>query len=385
MKKNLFNKKYQNYKKFEFSGEDVLYEDTLDFAIGDPDFHTDDDIIKYAFEQTLSGDTHYTVPTGKEDLKEAIIQYHKNRFNQEIDRSNIHITSSASHAMYLLLNIMLDEGDEVICFAPLFPNYLKQVELNNGTPVIYEAEYENNFQIEEDKLEALVTSKTKLLILNNPCNPSGIYYNEESYEAIYNVVKRHNLHIIADDIYTIFTYKNKFKSIALYKDLKDSVTQIYSFSKDFCMTGWRLGYIIGDPEVIKRTSYLNENLVYSPNTISQNAALYSLRNYEKIQAKLHSIYDERMNYANSLINKSKYFSCIPVEGTFYIFMNIEKTGLNAEEFSKLIYEKAHIKVFRGDLFGGEKYNKFVRLAINLPLEKINKAFDILEKLDYSKK
>ncbi|MDY5440792.1 MAG: aminotransferase class I/II-fold pyridoxal phosphate-dependent enzyme [Candidatus Enteromonas sp.] len=378
-----FHKPFQNIVATTFSGEKPLPEGTYDFSIGDPDFSTDETIIRYAFAKTLEEETHYGVPSGKKELKEAIVDFHNSRLGQNISINNVQITSSASHAMFLAMKALLDPGDEVILFAPYFANYFDQITLNEGVPVIVNTHYENSFELVEEEIEAKITPKTKAIIFNNPANPSGHLYSHKSLEILRRVAIRHDLIVCCDDIYTTYIYNGEvFETLANLPDMASRCIQVRSFSKDSIMTGWRIGYLVADKELIDVTKAINESIVYSPSVISQNAAIAALANFDEIAKRVQNVYRIRLQTAFEEIQKSPYFDCLAIEGTFYIFMNIEKTGLSDKEFASYVLENAHVKVFPGSLFGGEEYSRFVRLAINMGEKRIREAFAALNALTY---
>ena len=383
MDRSKFHKAFQNISATSFSGEKPLPEGTYDFSIGDPDFSTDPSIVRFAFEKTLKGDTHYGVPSGKKELKEAIVAFHEKRLGQKLSVDNVQVTSSASHAMYLAMKALLDPKDEVILFAPYFSNYYDQITLNGGVPVIVNTHYENSFELIEEEIEAKITPKTKAVIFNNPTNPSGHVYSRESLETLRRIALRHDLIVCCDDIYTTYVYgEEPFETLANLPDMSSRCIQVRSFSKDTVMTGWRIGYLVADKEFIDVTKAINESIVYSPSTISQNAAIAALEHFDEISKKTQDVYRNRLKTAYEEIQKSPYFDCMPIQGTFYIFMNIEKTNMKDVEFASYVLEHAHVKVFPGSLFGGGEYSSFVRLAINLDEKRIREAFAKLNSLPY---
>ncbi|MCQ2742497.1 MAG: aminotransferase class I/II-fold pyridoxal phosphate-dependent enzyme [Bacilli bacterium] len=383
MDKTKFKIEYQNLSALEFSGEVEIDPDVFDFAIGDPDIFTDPRITKYAMEKALEGDTHYGTPSGKKELKERIVKFHNERLGQNINEMNVQVTSSATHAMFLVLKALLNHGDEVICFAPYFANYTSQVLLNGGVPVIVHTHYSDGFEIMENELRAKISDKTKAIIFNNPCNPTGRLYSEETIAMLARVAKEKDLIVICDDIYTTFVYGDReFRSISSYPGMFSRCIQVRSFSKDTIMTGWRIGYIVADRELVNLTKIINENVVYAPSVICQNAAIRALDLFDDISMQVQALYSKRLNKVYECIKKSRYFDCLPISGTFYVFMNIEKTGMEATEFCEFALKEAKVKMFAGNLFGGNEYNHFVRLAINMDVEKIEEAFARLEALPY---
>ncbi len=386
MNKAKLRKEFQDIVHTQFSGESGIGDDVFDFSIGDPDLSTDRRIVEFAMQRALEGDTHYGVPSGKSELKEKIVAFHKERLGQDIGVDNVHVTTSASHAMYLVMMALLNPGDEVICLAPYFANYDQQIGLNGGIPVIVNTHYEEEFEVNEKELLEKITPKTKAIIVNNPSNPAGHLLKDESLEILARVAKEKDLIVVCDDIYTTYVYGGRqFKSLSNYPDMFSRTIQIRSFSKDCLMTGWRIGYIVADKELVDVTKAINENIIYSPSAPSQNAAIKALELFDEVTSSVQAIYSKRLDKVYSMISKSKYFTCLPISGTFYVFMNIEKTGMKDREFTAYVMDKARVKVFPGSLFGDDEYADFVRLSINLDVDRIEQAFDRLEALEYKQR
>ena len=358
------------------------YNDVINLSIGDPDLNTDKEIIDACYKDLLNGHTHYSNPLGYEDLRKAIIDDYYNEYNIKFNLDEIIITTSATHAMFLVLKALLDKDDEVIIFDPYFSSYSQQIDLNNGKIVTVKTYEENDYQLVKEDIEEKITSKTKAIIINNPANPTGVHYNQESYNILKEIVLKHDLLIIADDIYTILTYEDKFIPINTIKELKNRIITVRSFSKDYCMTGFRIGYILAPSEIINVLNIINEGVVYSPPSVSQRAALYAIQNKKQIQEKIINTFKERINYAYEEINKINFLSCKKPKGSIYLFVNIKKTNMTSNEFCKWFLEKYHILVLPGNIFGkgGEGY---IRIALTVGIDKLKEAFERIRKSPFS--
>lgn len=363
------------------AGAAGAYADLIDLSIGDTDFTTDERIIKAAMADALAGHTHYTNPQGDPELIQAIRQFYRGEYGMELAAEEVFVTASSCFGMELVLMSLLDEGDEVILFAPYFSPYKEQVELAHGVAVEVPTFEADGFAIDPARLEAAITPRTKAMILNNPCNPTGAAYDMACYEQLARIARQHDLLVLADEIYTDYMYAFPFVPLRSLPGMAERTITLNSFSKNYIMTGWRIGYVIAPPCVVRTMKRINENLVYSAPSISQRAGLHALRLRAEIGDKYTGAYKERVFYAAQRINALPGFSVLPPQGTFYLFMNIQATGLSSLEFARVLLERAHISVVPGVAFGaaGEGY---VRLACTTSLERLAEAFDRLEKLTF---
>lgn len=277
--------------------------------------------------------------------------------------------------MYLALEAITDPGDEVILQAPYFTPYPQQVELAGGIPVELATYEEDDFQICIDRLESLITERTKALVINSPSNPTGNCLTVETMEKIAEIAEKHDLIVIADDIYTSFSYRNPFVPFASLPGMRERTITLNSFSKNFTMTGWRVGNIIAPNYIIKTIQQINENVVFTAPSVSQRAAIYALRHRAEIQPAMIEEYRSRMFYAAERINEIPKLSVLyPPKGSFYLFVNIKETGLTSEEAADRILEEAHVLTLPGNAFGscGEGY---LRIACTVDKKTLGEAFD----------
>lgn len=383
MKSPYISKRYWNSVTTAMGASgDLLesYPDLINFSLGDPDITTDARIIQKAFEDALAGHTHYTNFYGDPELRKAICDYYKTEYDYDLQMDEILITTSACHAMWLVLEAILDDGDEVIIPSPFFTPYPSQIKLARGIPVMLELDEESDYQYDVEKLKSLITNRTKAVILNTPHNPTGSSLSRETLMAVSEVAKEHDLLIIADDIYTKFSFTEPFIPITTLPGMKERTITLGSFSKDYAMTGWRIGYILSTPGAITVMKDVNENNVFTAPSISQRAAIHAIALRDEVQPELISTFRERVFAAYERIVKMKNISVPPPKGTFYLFPNIKATGLSSEEVADRILKEAHVLVLPGNAFGknGEGY---IRIAVTVGVDKINEAFDRIEKMD----
>lgn len=382
MEKKYISQRYQNTVTTamgETSNHLDKYDDLINFSLGDPDVTTDSKIIERTFQDALDGHTHYTSAYGTKELRDKICDFYKEEYKQKVEREEIMVTTSGCHAMWLTLEGILNDGEEVIIPSPYFTPYPQQVRLARGVPVFVDTLESDDFQLDPDRLEAAITDKTKAIIINTPCNPTGAVLDRESMIKISNIAKKHDLIIIADDIYTIFNYDEPFLPMSTLDDMKKRTITIGSFSKDYAMTGWRMGYIYAPSYMVDTFKNINENNVFTSPSISQRAAIHALDLRKEIQPDMVKEFKNRTFLAYDRLKELKNVSILPPKGTFYLFPNIKATGLSSAEVADILLKEARILVIPGTAFGknGEGY---IRIAVTVGEDKINEAFDRISKL-----
>ena len=346
------------------------FDDCINLSLGDPDLVTDSRIIKAAMEDALAGHTKYTDFRGDPELRAAIADYYREDLSVPVRDEEI-MVSCACLAMNLSLQAILDPGDEVIIHAPYYTQYPQQIQLAGGVPVVLDTLEEEDFQINVERLEALITERTKAIVINTPNNPTGNCFTKETMENIARVAREKDLIVISDEIYTLYSFQNPFMSMLQVAGMRERTIVINSFSKDFTMTGWRIVNVIRQ---------ISEKLVFTYPSVSQRAALYAMEHRHEIQPAMREEYKSRVFYAAERINKIPNMSVLSPKGTFYLFFNIKKTGLSSAEVSDRILKEAHVLTLPGSAFGdcGEGY---IRIACTVGVDKLAEAFDRIEKMD----
>lgn len=354
------------------------YNDVINLSLGDPDWTTNKIIIDGAYKDALAGHTKYTEFRGDPELRTEIRKYYKESFNLDLKDEEIFVTASGCLAMYLIMEAILDDGDEVILQAPYFTPYPQQVELARGVPVELPTYEKEDFQIDIDRLESLINERTKALVINTPSNPTGNCLTVDTMKKIADIAERYDLIVISDDIYTAFSYQHPFVPFVSIGNMKSRTCVINSFSKDFTMTGWRIGNIIAPDYIVKTLQSINENVVFTAPSVSQRAAIHALRNRDVIQPPMIEEYRKRVFYAAERINQIPGMHVItPPKGTFYLFINIRETGMDSVEVSNVILQEAHVLTIPGISFGmcGEGY---LRIACTVDVDLLKEAFDRIE-------
>lgn len=361
--------------------------DVVGFGTGEPDFNTPDNINMAGIRAICDGKTKYTPAAGIIPLRKAIAQRLKEDCGVDYDYTQIVVASGAKHSVYIALAAITNPGDEIIIPAPFWVSYYEMVRMVGGTPVIVEAGEEQNFKITAQQLEAAITDKTKCLMLNNPSNPTGMIYSAEELRAIADVCVKHDLYILADEIYYQLIYDGiEFTSIAsLGEEVKERTLLINGVSKSYAMTGWRVGYCAANKTLSKIMSNFLSHSTGAPSTISQWASVEALTGPQEGIEAMRLAFLERRDYIVKRINSIPGVSCIVPNGAFYVMMNIEqligktlggKLIENDDDFAVALLEKALVAVVPCSGFG---MKNFVRWSYAASMENIEKGLDRLEK------
>ena len=381
----------RNYiaKRFQGSGAALSldtealakYKDIIDLSIGDTDFVTDGAIIEAAFRDAKAGHTHYGDPKGDPELIAAVCRAWEEDFGQPLPRDHVLVSASSCLGMALTMLTILDPGDQVIVFSPYFPMYREQIELTGGMCVEVPTYASEDYAIDEARLRAAVTPRTKAVIFNNPTNPTGMAYGMETMELLARVAKEYDLLIAADEIYTTYLYEGDFRPLRTLPGMAERTITLNSFSKNFLMTGWRVGVILAEPELLNVMNTVNGSLIYTAPSISQRAALQALAMRKDIREKYVTAYRDRIFYAADRIERIPYLSLVRPKGTFYLFPGVEKTGLTDKAFCKELLERAHVLVSPGSAFGASAAGHF-RIACTVGIDRLKTAFDRMEELSF---
>ena len=369
------------YKEMKAEGIDVD-----GFGAGEPDFDTPDHIKEAAIQAIRDGQTKYTPAAGTLALRKAISDKFKKDNGLDYAPSQIVVSNGAKHSLANAFAAILNPGDEVIIPAPFWVSYPELVKIYDGIPVFIYTDETHHFKITPEQLRNAITDKTKALVLNSPCNPTGMLYTGEELKALADVAVQHNLIIVADEIYEKLVYDGqKHVSIASFgEEIKDHTITINGVSKSYAMTGWRIGYAAANDKIAKIMANIQSHASSNPNTIAQIATIAALTGPQDDVEMMRGVFEERRAYMVNRINKIDGVSCIMPHGAFYIMMNIKdlfgktlygKTINSSDEFAELLLEKAKVAVVPGKGFGAEGY---VRWSYATSKENIEKGLDRLE-------
>lgn len=369
------------YKEMKKSGLDVV-----GFGAGEPDFDTPRHIKDAAIKAINDGFTKYTPASGTLDLKKAICDKFKRENGIDYTVKNIVVSNGAKHALLNALGAILNPGDEVLFSSPYWVSYKEMVKISDGVPVVIDTREEDNFKFTAEELEAAITDKTKALILNTPSNPTGMVYSESELAAIAEVVKKHDLFVISDEIYEHLIYDmERPRSIATIDGMKDRTIVVNGVSKTFAMTGWRIGYTAANEEITSLMANVQSHYTSNPNSIAQVAALAALTGPMDSVIEMKKAFNERRLYMVERMNKIPGVSCIKPEGAFYVMMNISalkgkkidgKTIETSDDFAGAFLEKELVAVVPCSGFGNDN---FVRWSYATSMDNIKKGLDRLEK------
>ena len=356
------------------------YDDAINLTLGEPGFKTPDHIIEASIKALRDGKTKYTPNAGIKELRDAIAYKLLKENNIKCDPDkNLIVTAGATQALMLAMVALVNPGDEVIIQGPNWPDYRGQIDLVNAKTVYALVDEKNGFKMTADVIEPLITDKTKLIIINSPSNPTGGVLDEDDLIKIAELVKKHKIFIISDEPYEKFVYDGfSQKSLAAIDGLSDYVLTINSLSKTFAMTGFRVGYICANEEIITNLIKLHENMIASISEPMQLGAVEAIYNGEDDVKKMVEYYDRNRHLIVDGLNEIKGFSCIYPKGAFYVFANIKELGLSSVEASELILEKTHVVTSPGSAFGegGEGY---IRICYASEYEKLKEALERMKK------
>jgi len=358
-------------------------EDIIVLTVGEPDFDTPEYIKKDAKKAIDSGETKYTAVDGTADLKKAIVRKFKNENNLDYSLDEIIVSAGCKQSIFNFLQVIIDDGDEVIIPQPYWVSYADMVKYSGGKPIMLSTNYEDNFSIDIHKFESLITEHTKLFMINSPNNPSGKYYDTDMLKKLADVLKKHNnVFISSDDIYEhIHWGSEKFHNILnVCPELKSRTIILNGVSKAYSMTGWRIGYAAGNSEIIKKMKTLQSQSTSCASSVSQAAACSALSNTCEEMPMMNNEYKKRHDYVVSELNKIEGVECRPTDGTFYVFPSFKKfielnsNISNDSELALYILEKAKVAVVPGSAFGIEGH---IRISIAIDLDSLKDAMQRL--------
>ncbi|MEH6945841.1 pyridoxal phosphate-dependent aminotransferase [Bacillus sp. JJ634] len=353
--------------------------DIIGLGAGEPDYNTPAHIIEAAVQSMNEGQTKYTPSAGLPKLKEVIIAKLKKDQGLDYTPSEIIVGTGAKHALYTLFQAILDEGDEVIVPTPYWVSYPEQIKLAEGTPVYVEGKEENQYKITKEQLEAAITDRTKAIIINSPSNPTGMLYTKEELQALGEVCLAHDILIVSDEIYEKLVYGGaQHVSIAqLSPQLKEQTIIINGVSKSHSMTGWRIGYAVGNEAIIKAMTNLASHSTSNPTTTAQYGAIAAYEGTQAPVEEMRQAFESRLNTIHAKLVEIPGITCIKPQGAFYLFPNVKEaatlTGYsNVDDFVKALLEEALVAVIPGSGFGAPDN---IRLSYATSLEQLEKAVE----------
>lgn len=360
--------------------------DVVGFGAGEPDFNTPEH-VKAAAERAIADNvTRYTPASGTPALKEAVCLRMREDCGLDYSPSQVVVTSGAKHCVYIALRALVDPGDEVILPAPFWVSYLELIKMMGAKPVVVTAGESAGFKITAEQLSAAITPRTKALILNNPCNPTGMVYSREELSALARVCVERDIYLISDEIYCNLMYDGaQFTSVAsLGEDVKERTILINGVSKSYAMTGWRIGYLLSSEGIARVMANYLSHSTGSPSSISQAAAVAALTGPQDCVEEMRAAFEQRRNYIVERVNAMEGVSCLRPQGAFYIMMNVERQlGRticgekihSSDDFSSALLKHGLVATVPGSGMGAPG---FVRWSYAASLDTIKKGMDRLE-------
>lgn len=362
-------------KFFDIAAE---MKDVISLGVGEPDFDTPWHIRDEGIYSLEKGRTAYTSNAGLKELKIEISRYLERRFHVSYDYDKeMMITVGGSEAIDIAMRAMLDAGDEVLIPQPSYVSYEPCAVLAGATPVIINLKEENDFRLTAEELEQAITSKTKILVLPFPNNPTGAIMERKDLEAIARIVIEHDLFVISDEIYAELTYLDEHVTIASLPGMRERTVLINGFSKAYSMTGWRLGYACAPKEILEQMLKIHQYAIMCAPTTSQYAAVEAVRNGDADVSQMREEYNGRRRYLVKRLREMG-MPCFEPYGAFYAFPCVRQFGMSSDEFATRMLQEEKVVVVPGTAFGacGEG---FLRISYAYSLSKLKEALDRMER------
>lgn len=359
--------------------------DVVDFSSGEPDFDTPEPVKAAAEAAIRAGFTKYTPSSGTDELRQAIIEKFQSEFGLRYEKSQILVSCGAKHSLYNLAQAYLEAGDEVIIAAPYWVSYVDQALLNDATPVFLRTSENDGYAIDVDDLRRSITPRTKAIVINSPCNPTGATYDRNTLQSIAEMAVRHRILIISDEIYEKIVYDGvTHVSIAsLGPEVAAQTVVINGVSKAYAMTGWRIGYAAGPKEILTAMANIQSQSTSNPCSISQKAAVAALKLGASFTEKMVMEFDRRRRAMIDRLNRISGVTCRMPTGAFYAFPNVAgilgKRGPDGpihspQALADYLLKHAHVAVVPGEPFGSKEH---IRLSYATGMDTINRGLDRL--------
>lgn len=350
------------------------YNDVIDFTLGDPDVQPHQAIKDAACDAIQHGRTRYSQNAGLLELRKTISNYYERKegfkYNPETE---IMVTVGAMEGLYLSLLSILNPGDEVIIPAPYYVNYTQMVRMCHAVPILVDNAERTDLIFDVADIESTITPKTRAIMINTPSNPSGRIISQDRIKAIANLAMKYNLIVFSDEVYKCLIYDDTpFRSIVAIDGMRERTILINSLSKEFCMTGYRIGYVLAPEEIIAAMTKLQENVCACAPLPSQYAAIQALSGDEDYSKDMVNIFTERRNVLFEGLSKIDVFDVKIPEATFYMMVDISKTGMNSIDFCYALLREAHVAAVPGITYG-KCCNHYIRIAFTLDIEKIREG------------
>jgi aminotransferase len=359
-------------KELNRTGQEVI-----SLSAGEPDFVTPDHIRGYAKQALDEGYTFYPDAAGLLELREAIAEklQHENKI-QANPKDDVIVTVGGKEAIFAAIMATVNPGEEVVITDPGWVTYAPCVQLAGGRTVYIPVSERDGFRISPDRLDKAISTKTKMVILNSPNNPTGSVLSKTDLESIADIAKRRQILVLSDELYEKIIYDGRHYSIGSFSGMEELVITVNGFSKAMAMTGWRLGYLAGPRIIVQRIKAIHSHMVTGPCTFAQRAAALALHDPRTSVSisKMVLEYSKRRELVVKELEGIEGISCVKPQGTFYAFVNITRIGLSSEKFTRELLEKARVAVVPGNAFGTQGEG-FIRLSFAASANELTTAFE----------
>ena len=357
----------------EAEGMDVIH-----LEIGEPDFNSPSNIVDAGKRALDEGYTNYSPSPGYPELRERIANEIRETRGVSVTGDNVVVTPGGKPIMFFLMMAVVDPGDEVLYPNPGFPIYESMISFVGGVPVPMQLHESKDFNIDVDEIAGQITGRTKLMVINSPNNPCGSIIPQEDLERLSELAREHDIIVLSDEIYSKFLYEGEHHSVSTFPDMRDRTIILDGFSKSYAMTGWRIGYGVMPLELVEPISRLATNSVSCTASFTQMAALEALSGPQDDSYAMVAEFKRRRDIIVEGLNQIKGIRCRVPKGAFYVFPNIEDTGMSSQQFADDLLNKAGVACLTGEAFG-EYGDGFVRFSFANSTENIEKALDRIER------
>jgi aspartate aminotransferase len=364
---------YSRAKELERQGHSIIH-----LELGEPDFHPAEPVIRALEKAVREGKDRYCPMAGLPALKEALAEYLDRTRGLQIAPEAVVLAPGAKLSLFLALMAIVEPGDEVLWPDPGFPGYPSITRGFGGIPVAFGLREENQLQPDPEEIAARVTPRTKAIVLNSPCNPTGTVYTDEVQRRIAELAVKHDLYVISDEIYARIIYGEKYRSILSDPEMAERTVIVDGFSKSFAMTGWRLGYTVAPPELVPHLEMLAINSYTCVAEFVQHAAIEALKDSAGATPRMVAEFRKRRDAFIADLNRVPGFRSLLPEGAFYAWVNIEETGMSAEEICRVMLEEAGVAAIPGAAFG-EMGRNFVRFSFASSTKNLKEAVARIQK------
>lgn len=354
-------------KQASMKGEDVIV-----LSVGDPDFATPDAVVDKALQAIREGDTHYTSISGHDSLRECIAERHHARTGQIVTAQNVITTSGAQNALFACSLCLLDAGDEAIVLQPMYVTYEATVQAPGATLVPVVLDPDNGFRLDREALEAAISERTRAIFYASPSNPTGISLNRDELAFIAELARRHDLWIVADEVYTDFVFDGEMHHIASQPGMYEHVITLGSMSKSYAMSGWRLGWAIAPAEMVDNMEKLALCMLYGLPGFIQQASEHALRHCDADLQRMREIYRRRRDRLYDALSSMKGLQPLLPDAGMFMMVNVLGTGMSSHEFASELYHATGVSVLDATAFGSSAAG-YVRVSYTVSDAELNEA------------